>query len=66
MAIDHKKAEEAHRERLRAEEFRQYERNALGKNSATGANAFVQGPSVLRRRKAVPKSRGTGVKLGGM
>lgn len=66
MAIDHKKAEDAHRERLRDEAFRAYERSALGKNSRRRGSAFVQGPSVLRKTVSRQQSRGTGVKLGGM
>lgn len=58
MAIDHSKAEAAHREKLRDEEFRKYEEGALGNQGRRKGNTFVNHtPSILRRRHA-PSRRG--------
>jgi hypothetical protein len=50
MAIDHAKAEAAHKEKLRDQEFREYEQNALGKHGRRAARFLSKDPSVLRRR----------------
>ena len=49
MAIDHEKAEKAHREALRDKEFREYEEPVLGR-AGRHVNRFVNStPSALRR-----------------
>lgn len=58
MAIDHAKAEQAHKEKLRDKEFREYEEAVLGVHGRR-ANRFVNSePSVLRRRREGAHQRG--------